>query len=347
MWKQSLIYGVICALVACGDADREPLEVAPEVEVEAIAARPQVATVDTAWQDRLAALSVVDPLSDLVRLAPAKEIPQVRSQYPPDRLFVHIAVDSVAQLRQLLQRLDADPADNVSAVSIPPDLGALPVTEKKNLFFNTLLPNASFHNRVIAAQRQRLQALRQRPPHEWVAEEKGFLHEMSAYYRLENYSSKLAAPGDTLNALLLRVDAIPPSLALAQAAIESGWGGSRFARQGNNLYGQRVWGKQAAGLAPKDVDNARFRLAVFPTIGASLGSYMRNLNTHPAYEDFRRERRRLRQEEKPLAGHVLATALQRYSTRGQEYVDDVLRVMRQNGLQALDASPLRTDVAAR
>ena len=64
---------------------------------------------------------------------------------------------------------------------------------------------------------------------------------------------------------------------------------------------------------------------------------MRNLNTHPAYEDFRRTRHRLRQDKKLLEGHLLAHSLQRYSTRGQDYVDDVLRLMRQNALQAFDA----------
>lgn len=337
MWRPSSTYLLVFVLTAC-DADERVKKVAVG-DSQVPTSASQAATADTAWQGQLTALSVVDTISSLVRLVPREEIPSVRAHYPSHLQFHHVAVDSAVQLRQLLRHLEVDsaPWDNVSAASIPTDLGTLPVAEKKSLFFRTLLPIACFHNRVLAMQRQRLQELHPRPSQEWNRGERAFVQEMSQYYRLENYPGTLAASGDTLALLLLRTDAIPASLVLAQAAIESGWGSSRFARQGNNLYGQRVWGKQASGLAPQGVEKARFRLAVFPTIGASLGSYMRNLNTHPAYEDFRRARHGLRQDKKLLEGHLLAHSLQRYSTRGQDYVDDVLRLMRQNDLQTFDA----------
>ena len=155
------------------------------------------------------------------------------------------------------------------------------------------MPLVVFHNTTIAAHRQRLEALQQAPgllPDEL---ERRFLLEMSQYYSLD-----LALPSraDTLRVLLQRVDRIPPALVLAQAAIESGWGSSRFCQQGNNLFGQRVWSEKIPGLAPQGRAQARFRLAVFPTIGSSIGSYMRNLNTHPAYAGFRAARAALRRK---------------------------------------------------
>ena len=164
------------------------------------------------------------------------------------------------------------------------------------------------------------------------AAERAFIEEMSELYRLKGLKTRR----DTLRVLLERVGPIPTSLVLAQAAIESGWGSSRFSREGHNLFGQRVWSKKVEGLSPKDVKDARFRLAVFPAISASVRSYMHNLNTHPAYEAMRTERAMLRQKGEVVGGHDLAAGLGSYSTRGEDYIRDVRQMIRQNALQQWD-----------
>jgi len=141
---------------------------------------------------------------------------------------------------------------------------------------------------------------------------------------------------DTLRELLVKVGPIPPSLALAQAAIESGWGSSRFSQQGNNLYGQRVWSKKAVGIVAKDANDAHFRLAFPPSIAASVRSYMHNLNSHPAYQTLRKERALLRRQGEAITGEALAGGLMSYSTRGKDYIEDVRQMIRHNNLQDLD-----------
>ena len=88
------------------------------------------------------------------------------------------------------------------------------------------------------------------------------------------------------------------------------------------------------------IADAKFRLLVFPTIGGSIGSYMRNLNTNPVYASFRKERRRLRLQGDPIDARILATTLDKYSTRGPAYIDDILQVMRQNQLNRFNGALL-------
>ncbi|MFQ5972484.1 MAG: glucosaminidase domain-containing protein [Alphaproteobacteria bacterium] len=132
-----------------------------------------------------------------------------------------------------------------------------------------------------------------------------------------------------------RVDAVPPSLALAQAAVESGWFRSRFAIEGNALFGQRTTSRN--GLKARDGDA---RLAVFPTPRDSIFSYARNLNTYPAYEAFRDTRAGMRAAGREPAGYELAAHLESYSELGGDYVLLLREVIRNNGLQPIDSARL-------
>jgi Bax protein len=151
-----------------------------------------------------------------------------------------------------------------------------------------------------------------------------FIADMSKLCRLK----AMPTHRDTLRELLVKVGPIPPSLALAQAAIESGWGSSRFSQQGNNLYGQRVWSKKAGGIVAKDANDAHFRLAFPPTIAASVRSHMHNLNSHPAYQTLRKEQALLRRQGEAITGEALAGALWPIRHAGglnTEYVSGITR----------------------
>ena len=126
-----------------------------------------------------------------------------------------------------------------------------------------------------------------------------------------------------------RVDTIPRSLALVQAAVESAWGTSRFARQGNNLFGEHCV-TDGCGIPPKGLDDAAFEVETFDAVAQSVRSYMHNLNTHPAYETFRKKRHAFRRRgEKPDA-HELAKALHPYSERDQAYTRNLQAMLNQN-----------------
>ena len=291
------------------------------------------------WSDSLdtqvVAVNLVDRELLRSRTLVGKEMDGVASLAKGVRPFYYVKAADAHVLERLLARLGSSSGQllRVSVAVFPPDLSALPIPRKKEVFFRSLLPLVVFHNSIIKAQREYLETLDKGGtiPTE---KERRFLAAMGQYYRLGG-GVNLA---DTVRVLLERVDQIPLALALSQAAIESGWGSSRFCLQGNNLFGQRIWGSHANGLAPGGIADAKFRLLVFPTIGGSIGSYMRNLNTNPVYASFRKERRRLRLQGDPLDARILATTLDKYSTRGQAYIDDVLQVMRQNQLNRFNGA---------
>ncbi len=139
-----------------------------------------------------------------------------------------------------------------------------------------------------------------------------------------------------LAGLLRRLDVVPPSLALAQAAIESGWGTSRFATEGNNLFGHWCF-VEGCGLVPeRRPSGARHEVAVFDSTATAVRRYLYNLNTHRAYRPLRTLRAEARADGRALSGLELAGGLARYSERGQPYVRDVRIVIRANDLEAYD-----------
>jgi len=117
---------------------------------------------------------------------------------------------------------------------------------------------------------------------------------------------------------LKRVDTIPVSLVLAQAAIESNWGKSRFAREANNLFGEWTWGKR--GIIPKNrPEGKRYKIRIFDSLEDSIASYMRNLNRHWAYKEFREARYMAKLMGKPFGGFTASAYLTRYSQLGEKY----------------------------
>ena len=156
---------------------------------------------------------------------------------------------------------------------------------------------------------------------------------------LEKKYKQYGVPSKDLSTLKIRMDEIPVSLALAQAAKETGWGTSRFAQEGNALFGQWTWSGE--GLKPKDADkNEGHKVMRFNVLQASVRAYQRNLNTHSTYKEFREERAKLRDDGKPLDSMRLSTFLNKYAETGNQYVEVLQKIIKQNNLQDFDDAKL-------
>jgi len=216
------------------------------------------------------------------------------------------------------------------------------VADKKKVFFRLLLPIALKVNEFILEDRARATQITERLSRggEVSAEDQKWLAALAVRYKLTGFSGD-RLPASQYPELLLRVDVVPPSLSLAQAAAESGWGTSRFAAEGNSLFGQWSWGK---GLKPTEQRTESVgdqRIAAFDSTFASAYGYALNLNTQHAYQDLRVKRAELRRNNLPVSGVALVPTLIHYSERGQAYVDELTKLMSQNRLATADGAHLR------
>lgn len=225
---------------------------------------------------------------------------------------------------------DGDPVPPILLARMPRDLAHLaPVDARKRVFLQVILPQVLHVNQSVLRDRARLLEIKERAPLEAGGDDAAWLAALSERY---------AVAGD-IDRLLTRVDAIPVSLALAQAAEESGWGTSRFAREGNALFGQ--WSFSGIGLVPVDAADKGHRVRSFATLVDAVRAYAHNLNTHRAYAEFRRLRAALRAADgRALDGEALAGSLGHYSERRDAYVDSLRSIIRANNLRAFDAARL-------
>jgi Bax protein len=210
----------------------------------------------------------------------------------------------------------------------------LTVARKKEIFFRLLAPVVLRTNELIMMERKQLNKLTTRYPNLDPEEKESLLALARKYKVIKAEQTRLDAK--QLQELQTRVDIIPPSLALAQGAEESGWGTSRFALLGNSLFGQ--WDFSGAGIKPEQQRSGlgNYGLAAFDTPLDAVAAYARNLNTHRAYARMRALRAKIRQEDRKLSGYELAGTLNKYSERGQAYIDGLHTIMRVNKLAAAD-----------
>ncbi|WP_323751951.1 glucosaminidase domain-containing protein [Marinobacter sp.] len=212
-----------------------------------------------------------------------------------------------------------------------PDFSAIQdTTERKAAFFSFLYPRIVLANSRILIERQYLEALRTKT--ELSDTERKWLADHAVRLRVDE------ANGSEAQFALLkkRLGVIPPSLILAQAANESAWGTSRFATQGNNLFGQWCFSK-GCGLVPLSrVSGASHEVARFSSPYASIRAYIQNLNRHPTYQRLRDVRQRTLQANKSLSGVAMADGLLGYSERGEDYVEEIRAMIRYNNLGFYD-----------
>jgi Bax protein len=228
---------------------------------------------------------------------------------------------------------DHQAVPSIVVEKIPEDFPQIADTQqRKTLFLRALLPIVMLENRRIREQRNLAQ---------WLFEKESLPAEgTEAHAWLNQLAKEMRITGDLgkpeIQAKLLeRLDEIPPALALAQSAIESGWGTSRFALEGNSLFGQWTY-KADNGLKPTDRDEDKNHLvASFPDLQASVRAYMRNLNTSRAYREFRKTRATMREANEPLSPVELANHLRRYSQRGMDYVKELQVIINSRTLATL------------
>ena len=245
----------------------------------------------------------------------AKEIDNNRTQtaqrpLPPRRL---------PQPGKIVRYFENNQVTPDYVASLPTDLKSLTVAERKARFIEILLP-------LILRENERLEARAIGLELAIAKNDQDEIDRLKTLYRL----SKFDGDDEALFAeLRLRIAPIPPSLALAQAAVESGWGLSRFAEEGNALFGQWAWSADA-GIKPREASNSRAVIRSFSTLYESVVAYMHNLNTHFAYAPLRERRKDLRDAGEDVTGFILAEHLAPYAETGEKYIFTLKSMIRQN-----------------
>ena len=212
---------------------------------------------------------------------------------------------------------------------LPKDLNTLGDTKKKReLFIKIVLPLILDENKKITEDRKKLFKILGKNFN--TVGERVWLNRRFKEYKIEDHD---------LAKLKMRMDIIPVSIALAQAANESGWGTSRFALEGNALFGQWTWSKK--GILPKEQDpDQTHKIMQFQILKASVRAYKNNLNTHNAYKEFREVRARLRQDETQITGLDLTKYLKNYAAIGEKYVAILEDIIKNNSLTDFDKANL-------
>ena len=212
---------------------------------------------------------------------------------------------------------------------LPKDIKTLGDTKKKReLFIKIVLPLILSENSKITEDRKKLFKILGKNFN--TVGERVWLKRRFKEYKIDDRD---------LSKLKMRMDIIPVSIALAQAANESGWGTSRFALEGNALFGQWTWSKK--GISPKNKDpDQSHKILQFQVLKASVKAYKNNLNTHNAYKEFREVRAQLRQENKQIIGLDLIKYLKSYAAIGEKYVLIIEDIIEKNSLTDFDKADL-------
>lgn len=204
--------------------------------------------------------------------------------------------------------------------------------DRKSKFFRFVRPLLEAENNRVLEQRRMLEDIRAALAESASVPRGRQRRRLAALAEEYRVDPEALSPGALVAQLMLRVDAVPVSLGLAQAAKESAWGTSRFAADGNALFGQRCF-EDGCGLVPESRHpQLNHEVRVFETPAEAVASYVRNLNTHPDYENMRRMRAALRRSGRPVTGFQLAATLDSYSERGRVYTEEVRDMIRVNRL---------------
>ena len=226
---------------------------------------------------------------------------------------------------------EGEPVANFFLARFPEGIGELEnIEQRKKIFIQILLPIILSENEKIIEDRRKLTIIMNRKS---FTKDAAWLDEKFQQYKVKDNNVK---------ELLIRMDIIPPSIAIAQAAYESGWGTSRFAIEGNALFGQWGW-KEKKGMVPENrTEDERHEVSKFNQIRYAVSAYKNNLNTHAFYDEFRKERAHQRKGRLTgsISGLKLINYLGKYSVRGDDYVLGLKKIIEQNSLKDFDKSNL-------
>lgn len=270
-----------------------------------------------------------------------------------DRPVERFKYDSPEQVEELAKSLNYTPESWQAGIREVPRLyittipsrwrdktsDDMPVVGKKRAFFRLLGPLVLHANELIQADRQQLESIIKtlRSGESISPREETFIRETAVAYKVaEGKGDVDISDQSLLDELIRRVDTLPPSLVLAQGAEESGWGTSRFAVEGNALFGMWTWGEEGIKPQQQRSELGDYKIASHETPMHSVIAYMQNLNTNSSYKALRVRRAELRSTGTKVTGWELAKTLTKYSERGQAYVDSLHALMKTNMLMATD-----------
>ena len=222
--------------------------------------------------------------------------------------------------------------------SIPKNINEYKIFEKKKVFLSILLPIALRGNELALEERKRLKVA-------FLTNNIYKIEYFAKRYKVKNFTKINFGSLNSLQLsnikkeLLIKVNRIPVSMIIAQAIIESGWGASRFAQEGNALFGEWTW-KNNDGIKPNGNLDANFAVKSFKNISESLNSYILNLNRHPAYTEMRNYRSMMFKAGKDITGYDTAAYLENYAEIGLAYVEKVNDMIKSNKLYRFENSVL-------
>jgi Bax protein len=225
-------------------------------------------------------------------------------------------------------------SDVLTSNTLLPDLTAInQPLERVQLFIEIMRPLVEQKNELLLTTRERLLQIKSEIDQQ---HELGFVAREQLNSLREDYSVSIEDyPSDkqAIDVLLSRVDIIPPAMVIAQAAIESGWGTSLFAQEGNNLFGEWCF-KKGCGIVPtRRAASATHEVRRFDSIEDSINSYYRNINTNNAYRSLRDLRTKLRSNKDKFTGHALVAGLGKYCGRGEVYITEVRSMINSTKLE--------------
>ena len=245
-------------------------------------------------------------------------------------LDTQITLNLFENLKYDLKKIrQGQPVKPIYLSQLPKDLDRLKNTKKKkDTFIKIVMPLILDENNKILENRKKLFKILSKSTNSMG--EKRWLKRRFKEYEIKK--------GD-ITELKVRMDIIPPSIAIAQAAIESGWGTSRFALEGNAMFGQWTWSKN--GIEPTDKSkNQGHKILKFSMLRSSVKAYKNNLNTHNGYKEFREKRAELRKNNKKISGLKLVNYLYNYAATGKEYIKSLKKAIDQNRLTDFDDATL-------
>lgn len=217
---------------------------------------------------------------------------------------------------------------------IPKKMNEINTVDKKNIFISILLPIALRGNELVLEEREFIKDAIS-------SNDLSQIEYFSKRYKIKDYKkinfAKLSVKQveEIKSKLLIKVNKIPISMILAQAIIESGWGSSRFAKEGNALFGEWTWQK-GVGIKPQEKLDANYAVKNFSNISASLNSYILNLNRHEAYNEMRNYRNKKYKNGDPITGYEAAKFLSGYAEIGYQYVTKVKDMIKFNKLERFE-----------
>jgi Bax protein len=290
---------------------------------------PKANFVDLAVRAHVVASNFMDPLNHNVpKIQKYLTVRALSKKFTIlDYNFDNILDEGAAVPRILIIKMPRD----IREIKTPKD--------RKFVFFKTILPLVLETNKYILRDRERFLRIKA---------EITKVGKTSVVDRLwlAALSDRYKVNADDFSEILRRVDIIPPSIALAQAAEESGWGTSRFVLEGNALFGQYTFDAKYS-LVPMARDKGKgHNIKAFPSLLDAVRSYAYNLNTHKAYKKFRNIRQGLRRKGYEITGNRLVEALTSYSERGDKYVRTIRSIINQNRLKNLDKAKIQKDFVA-